>query len=232
VGNEALQIEQVRDNLYVLRGGGRTIEIAGTTLPTAGTTAALITERGVVIVDTKLPGCGTLILDKLREITDKPVITIINTHPHFDHVGSNPEFPATVEIIAHENTARLMREMRAVSGGPAQPSLFADNNGRGLPTRSFRDSLTIGSGPDRVELHYLGRAHTSGDAWVVFPELGVLHAGDAFAHKAVPPLDTNNGASGVDYPRTLARAAEAFSGIDTVITGHYPRLLSRTDLLA
>ena len=77
----SLQVDKVRDNLYVLRGGG-------------GNTAAFITAAGVVLVDTKVPGWGRAILDRLREITDKPVATIINTHTHFDHVGSNPEFPA------------------------------------------------------------------------------------------------------------------------------------------
>ena len=31
---------------------------------------------------------------------------------HMDHVGDNVEFPASVEVIPHENTAKLMQEMR------------------------------------------------------------------------------------------------------------------------
>jgi hypothetical protein len=53
-----LTIEQVRENLYLLRGGGRTISVGGGTLPTAGTSAALVTDRGVLLVDTKMPGWG------------------------------------------------------------------------------------------------------------------------------------------------------------------------------
>ena len=33
------------------------------------------------------------------------VTTIINTHTHYDHSGANPEFPDTVNFVAHENTA-------------------------------------------------------------------------------------------------------------------------------
>jgi glyoxylase-like metal-dependent hydrolase (beta-lactamase superfamily II) len=226
----ALRVERIRDNLYLLRGGGRTVELGGVSLPSAGTTAALVTARGVVLVDTKLPGWGGPILEKVREITDKPVTTIINTHAHMDHVGGNVEFPASVEIVAHEETARRMREMRPVTGGPAQPNVFRQSGGRGLPTRTFTDRLTLGSGNDRVDLHYFGRAHTGGDAWVVFPALGVLHAGDAFAHKAVPPLDVNNGASGVEYPRTLESALAALTDVQTVATGHYPVTLTMADL--
>ena len=226
----ALRVEKVRDNLYVLRGGGKTVSLGGVELPNAGNTVAFLTAEGVVLVDTKLSGWGQPILDKLKEITDKPVTTIINTHTHFDHVGGNPEFPATVEVIAHQNTARLMREMRPVTGGPPQPNIFQENDGRGLPNRTFRDRLTLGSGEERIELYYFGRSHTGGDAWVVFPAQRVLHAGDVFAHKAVPPLDANNGGSGIEYPRTIAKALSALTGIDTVVTGHYPTTLTMADL--
>jgi cyclase len=211
-----IQVDKIKDNLYVLRGGG-------------GNTAALITTDGVVLVDTKLPGWGKPILDELKEITDKPVTTIINTHTHFDHVSGNIEFPATVDMVTHENTAKLMREMRPVTGGPAQKDVFKENNGRGLPKRTFKDRMTLGKGNERVELYYFGRAHTGGDAWVVFPALGVLHAGDVFAIKSIPLIDANNGGSGVDYPQTIAKAA-ALPNIDTVITGHSQTTMTIADL--
>src|SRR5262245_55310224 len=213
----SIQVDKIRENLYVLRGGG-------------GNTAAFITAKGVTLVDTKLPGWGKPILDKLKEITEKPVTTIINTHTHVDHVGGNIEFPATVEVVTHENTAKLMREMRPVTGGPEQPNVFKDKNGLGLPRRTFKDRLTLGSGDERIELYYFGRAHTGGDAWVVFPTLRVLHTGDAFALKIVPLIDANNGGSGVEYPHTIAKAVAALKNIDTVITGHNPTTLTMADL--
>ena len=79
-------VEKVKDNLYVLRGGG-------------GNTAAFITANGVVLVDTKMTGWGKPLLEKVKTLTDKPVTTIINTHTHFDHVSGNVEFPATVDIV-------------------------------------------------------------------------------------------------------------------------------------
>jgi glyoxylase-like metal-dependent hydrolase (beta-lactamase superfamily II) len=227
---DAIQAEKIRNNLYVLRGGGRIVQIGGVNVPQAGTTAAFITANGVVLVDTKLPGWGKPIIDKLKEITDKPVTTIINTHTHMDHVGGNVEFPPTVEVVTHENTAKLMQEMRQVTGGPVQPNIFKDNNGRGLPSRTFSDRVTLGSGNDRIDLYYFGRAHTGGDAWVVFPALRVLHAGDAFPGKGVPPLDANNGASGIEYPETIAKAIAALKDIDAVITGHYQTALTMADL--
>ena len=213
----AIQVDKVRDNLYVLRGGG-------------GNTAAFITANGVALVDTKLPGWGKPILEKLKEITEKPVTTIINTHTHFDHVGGNVEFPATVEVVTQENTAKLMREMRPVTGGPEQPNVFKDKNGLGLPKRTFKDRMTLGSGDERIELYHFGPAHTGGDAWVVFPALRVLHSGDAFALKIVPLIDANNGGSGVEYPKTIAKTVAALKNVDTIITGHNPTTLTMADL--
>jgi glyoxylase-like metal-dependent hydrolase (beta-lactamase superfamily II) len=89
--------------------------------------------------------------------------------------------------------------------------------------------MTIGRGAERVELYYFGRAHTGGDTWVVFPALRVMHTGDVFAIKAIPIIDANNDGSGVEYPKTIAKAA-ALPNIDTVITGHNRTALTMADL--
>jgi glyoxylase-like metal-dependent hydrolase (beta-lactamase superfamily II) len=205
----ALTVDKVRDNMYVLRGGG-------------GNTAVFITATGVTLVDTKIAGWGQPIIERVKELTDKPITTIINTHTHYDHAEGNVEFPATVEVVTHENTAKLMPEMRDVYGGQTTGrgrNVFRDSKGRGLPKRTFRDRMTLGTGNDRIELHYFGRAHTMGDAFVVFPALRVLHTGDAFPNKGMPIIDINNGGSGLEYADTIAKAA-GLQNIETVITGH------------
>jgi glyoxylase-like metal-dependent hydrolase (beta-lactamase superfamily II) len=110
-----------------------------------------------------------------------------------------------------------------------QPNAFKDSGGRGLPKRTFRDRLTLGTGNDRVELHYFGRAHTSGDAFIVFPVARVLHTGDAFPNKGNPIMDANNGGSGIEYADTIAKAA-ALPGIETVITGHAGTTMTMADV--
>jgi len=191
------ELEKVRDNLYVIKGGG-------------GNTAAFVTANGVVVVDTKVAGWGEAILEKIRSVTDRPVTMIINTHTHGDHVGSNGEFPATVEIVAQENTKANMARMDAFQGAKVQ---F-------LPKRTFNDKLSLLSGADRIDLYYFGPGHTNGDAVIVFPALRVAHSGDLFAGPQAPIIDTNNGGSGVDYPQTMAKVVAGVQGVDTVIPGH------------
>jgi cyclase len=194
---QTAEIQKVRDNLYVITGGG-------------GNTAAFITTKGVVIVDTKNPDWGPRIMDKIRSVTDKPVTTIINTHTHGDHTGSNEYFPTSVEIVAHENTKTNMEKMSAFQGDKA----------KFLPAKTYKDRLTLLSGPDQIDLYYFGAGHTNGDTIVVFPALRVAHAGDLFARNGTPLIDTKNGGSGVAYPETLKKAAAGIKNVETVIPGH------------
>jgi cyclase len=169
-----------------------------------------------------LPGWGQPLLDKLKTLTDKPITTIINTHTHNDHISGNVEVPGKVDIVTHQNTKTYMEQWNPVYGFGAageSPNPFKNSGGRGMPTRTFTDRLTLGSGADQIDLHYVGRAHTGGDALVVFPAARVMAAGDMFWNKANPVIDSNNGGSGVAFPETLRKAA-AVPNIDRVITGH------------
>jgi len=206
-----VEVEKLKDNLFVLKGGG-------------GNTAVFITGTGVVVVDAKNPGWGQPVLDKIKELTNKPVTTLINTHTHGDHVSGNVDFPATVDIIVQENTKTNMGKMIPNSTAqdqtvPAQ-TIFQANNGRGLPKRTFKDKMTLFKGADEVDLYYFGRGHTNGDAWVLFPSLRVVHAADIFSGKNVPLLDANNGGSALRIADTLQKGYDTFKNVDTIITGH------------
>src|SRR6266481_2376325 len=124
---KVVEVEKLRDNLFMLKGGG-------------GNTAVFVGTTGVVVVDTKLPGWGQPILDKVKELTPKPVTTIINTHTHGDHVSGNVEFPATVDVVTQENTAANMKRMAPVTGLPQSgppTNIFEQNGGRNLAKRTF-----------------------------------------------------------------------------------------------
>jgi glyoxylase-like metal-dependent hydrolase (beta-lactamase superfamily II) len=190
-------LQRIKDNLYLATGGG-------------GNTAVFVTDLGVVLVDTKFPGWGQPLLAKIRTITDKPIATIINTHAHIDHVGSNEFFGTAVEIVAQENTRMAMDRMDEFKGAKANS----------LPKLTFRDTMTLGAGRDRIDLYYFGPGHTSGDVWVVFRAARVVHAGDLFARAEPPLIDNLNGGSGLVYPETLAKAVAGIKDVVTIITGH------------
>jgi cyclase len=204
---KVVEVEKVKDNLYVLRGGG-------------GNTAVFVTANGVTVVDAKNPGWGQPILDKVKELTPKPITTLINTHTHGDHVSGNVEFPATVDVVTQENTKANMEKM----------DIFKQNNNRGMAKRTFKDKMTIGSGADQIDLYYFGPGHTNGDAWVVFPAHRIVHSGDIFANKGVPLVDGNNGGSVLHYSETLTKAHNGIKNVDTIINGHTPANTTWADL--
>jgi glyoxylase-like metal-dependent hydrolase (beta-lactamase superfamily II) len=205
---EATKIEKVKDNLYIITGSGA----ADTSAFSGGNTAVFITDAGVTIVDTKLAGWGQTILDRVKTVTSKPITRIINTHTHGDHTGSNEFFGVNVETIVQENTKANMARMDAFKGDKA----------RFLPTKTYKDKMTIGAGKDEIDLYYFGRGHTNGDTFVVFPALRTMHVGDMFAWKALPYVDTANGGSVIEQPKSLAKAVATVKNVDTIINGHIP----------
>ena len=196
-GPKVITVDKVKDNLYVLKGGG-------------GNVAVFVTSAGVTVVDAKNPGWGQPIIDKVKELTPKPITMLINTHTHGDHVSGNVEFPATVDVVVQENTKTNMEKM----------DIFKQNDNRGMAKRTFKDTMTIGTGADEIDLYYFGPGHTNGDAWVVFPALRTAHLGDLFARKGLPFYDGANGGTVLHYAETLNKGYNAIKNVDTVINGH------------
>ena len=190
-------IEHVKGNVYKIFGAG-------------GNTTVFVMSDGVAIVDTKLPNNGQAILNEIRKVSDKPVTLVINTHSHPDHVGSNQFFKdqrPTVEVVAQANTA--VRMGKASGPFPANPA-----------TKQFGDTMTLGSGRDRIDLYYTGPAHTDGDAFVVFTNDKVMQMGDAMAWSMAPLIDPGSGGSAVKAADTMERLVRTVKGVDTIVEGH------------
>src|SRR3989475_2472532 len=204
----ATKIEKVKDNLYVITGSG----VADQNAFSGGNTAVFVTDSGVIVVDTKLPGWGPTLLERIKTATNKPITTIINTHTHGDHTGSNEFFGTMVDSVVHENTKANMAKMDEFKGEKA----------KFLPKRTYKDKSVIGKGKDEVDLFYFGPGHTNGDTFVIFPALRTMHAGDMFAWKAIPYIDTANGGSITGHAATLAKVVNTVKNVDTIINGHLP----------
>ena len=200
-----IEVQKLRPNLFLLTGGS----------PNAGgsaTTVVFVRSRDVVVIDTKGPRSwwGDAIADEVKRLTKLPITTIINTSGSGDHVAGNIALAKSqIDIIAHEHAAAAMRKMTSMFTTPA-----------GIPTRTFKDRLSVGSGPDRLELYYFGAGHCHSDIFVMIPALRVLLTGDAFGGKFLPALGRGNGGDGVEYPNTLSRALPLTRNIDMIITGH------------
>ena len=190
-------IEKIKDNLYKIPGAG-------------SNTTVFITAEGVVLVDTKLANNGEAIMKQVQTVTDKPVTTIINTHVHPDHNGSNDYFKAArpaIRVVAHENTKKW------VAANPKAPPAT-------MPDRTYAEKMTLGTGNDRIDFYYFGAGHTNGDAFVVFPALRAMCVGDLMAWNMAPLIDPPTGGSVIALPDTLEKALKGIKNVDLVIEGH------------
>jgi glyoxylase-like metal-dependent hydrolase (beta-lactamase superfamily II) len=188
-------IEHIKDNIYKIFGGG-------------GNTLVVVQQDGVVLVDTKMPGNGPAILSEVKKVTDKPIKLIINTHSHPDHVGSNDyireQYP-NVRIIMNEGAKEEL-----TSGPRPNPQL--------LPTETFKDRMTIGSGADRIELYHFGRGHTNGDTFVLFPAARLLAMGDVMAWNMAPFLPSGGAEAIAEETAAVVKALDG--KVDLVEEGH------------
>lgn len=194
---QPLTIEKLADDLHVIVGSG-------------GNVAVLTTEDGVILVDDKFDRNVPEILERVRSITSRPVRYILNTHHHGDHTGGNGTLSHAAEIVAHDNVYTNM--IKGKQPGP--------------PRITFSNRTTVRLGGKEVRMHYYGRGHTNGDAFVLFPQHKVLHTGDMFVSGA-PFVDYGNGGSGIDWSNSIDQALQL--DFERVIPGHGP-IMAKNDL--
>jgi len=194
-----IEVQKLRPNLFLLTGAH-------------ANTVVFVRSKDVVVIDTKgpRPWWGGAIADEVKRLTSLPITTIINTSASGSHVGGNPAFSGgKMEIIAHEYAAADMRRMT---------SMFTKPTGGGLPTRTFKDRLTVGSGAERLELYYFGPSAMRSGIFVVIPALRVLITGFAFGGKFLPAISLPPyGGRVPEYPDTLTKALVLTRQIDTII---------------
>lgn len=192
-GPPELTLDKVRDNIYTMRDRG------------AGNVTMLVGEEGVILIDDKFPQNHDGIMGFVRQVTDAPLLYVINTHLHPDHTGGNQAMQDVgAAIIASENARRIMAE-REVGG---------------LPDITMRDSMRVYLDAMPIDLYYFGRGHTDGDIVILLPDERLLIAGDLFAlwgpYESV--IDYSAGGSLRDWTRTLDRVMQL--DFDTIIPGH------------
>ncbi|MEZ5364415.1 MAG: MBL fold metallo-hydrolase [Bryobacterales bacterium] len=194
-----LELQPVAGDLHVLVGSG-------------GNVGVLVTDEGVLLVDDKFDRNVPEILAKVKTLTDKPVLYVLNTHHHGDHSGGNASLQAqNVEVIAHENARENI----------------VRNKQPGAPHVSFEEQVTLHLGGKEVRAMHFGASHTNGDSVIYFPDLGVIHTGDMFVRGA-PFVDYANGGSALEWDDTLNAVLQL--EFDTVIPGHGP-VGTRDDLI-
>ena len=208
------------------------------TVPVAPGISMLIGQGGNVGVSTGADGV-LLIDDQYAPMHDKiaaavealhsgAVRYVLNTHWHGDHTGGNEAFGRGGALLVAQDAVRTRlaagQYMKVFSRQvpPAPPAA--------LPVVTFGADLSFHWNGEEIYAFHVERAHTDGDAIVVFRHANVVHSGDVFVSGRYPFLDLESGGSLVG---TIAACDLLMAMVDAktrIIPGHGP-LSGRDELL-
>ncbi len=181
-GQPVQPIEQLKPGIYMVPGGGANSIVRPT-------------SDGVILVDTKLPGDDNFraLMAQIRTITDKPVKYVVVTHHHADHSGNIGRFvEAGAEVIGHEGLKRNLTTYQ-FTPLPAPPNVV------------YQDEKVVRLAGVEAQVHHFGRAHTSGDSVVYFPDVKVVCLSDVVTVGIGPLIDYAGGGSALEWQRVLDR---------------------------
>ncbi len=145
----------------------------------------LVGAGGVTVVDTCFTERRThALVEAIAGVTELPLRTLINTHHHGDHTHGNYLLPAAT-VIGHQ----LCRE-EVLAAGHIAAALFPGVQWGDLevspPFVTFDDRLSVYVDDRKLELQFMGPAHTTNDVVAWLPEERLLFAGDIVFNGGTP----------------------------------------------
>lgn len=200
--DEEVNIETVKltDKVYMLTGQG-------------GNIAVFIGDDGVFVIDDQYAHLAKKIQSAIKKLSDKPIIFLVNTHHHGDHIGGNENMANVgATIIAHDNVRNRL------SSNPTREGKMLPV--KALPVITFNDKLSLHINDEQVLVFHVENAHTDGDALLYFTESNVLHTGDNYFNGLYPYIDLNSGGSVNGYIDAVKRALILIDDETKIIPGH------------
>ncbi len=173
----------------------------------------MVYEQGVVVIDAP-PSLAAYIPKAIAEVTNKPITHIVYSHSHIDHIGATKSLGGKPIIIAQEETKKLLER--------------AHDANRPLPTRTFKDRLTLTVGSQRLDLSYHGNGHEPGNIFIYAPAQHTLMVVDVIFPGW---MMWRRLAVAQDIPGYFAQVEEIKSiDFNTLVSGHVTRTGTKADV--
>lgn len=208
-----VHVQKVSGSVYMLTGVGGNVTI-------------LVTNDGLLTVDTEFPQIDPKIYAAIRKLSDKPLRYAIDTHWHSDHSSGNAYFRSKgAMVIAQDNVRRILATGTMRDGReyfPAEPDM--------LPELTYRDQANIYLGGDEIRLFHAPHGHTDGDTIVYFVKDHVLTMGDDYRTDGFPLVDDDNGGTVKGMYIALEKIIKDYPPDTKVIPGHGPTPMTVADI--
>jgi len=176
-----LKLQKVTEDVYAIVGelGNRTPENLGNN----ATFGFVVTPEGIVLIDSGGTYQGAQNIDMLiKSITDKPVVTVINTGGQ-DHrwLGNGYFKEQGAEIIASEKAVidqKSRSQDQFIMLGNLVGKEIVKNTDAVYADKTFAEQFEFETGGTIFEIRHSGQAHTPGDSFVWLPQKRVMFTGD------------------------------------------------------
>ncbi len=168
-------LKRLSESVYCILGGEK-----------EANTGFVVGKNGIMVVDTTFsPYHATLMLRKIRSVTQKPIRYVFNTHHHSDHTFGNQVFAA--KVVACRECKKIMSTLLETEWSKESIQKWTDENPEWkeklanlkitLPDLIFDEEYEIDLGNLKVSLRNLG-GHTKDSSIAYLPSSKVLFAGD------------------------------------------------------
>ncbi|HEY9147664.1 MAG TPA: MBL fold metallo-hydrolase, partial [Gammaproteobacteria bacterium] len=168
------------------------------------------------------PSLAQLLMQKIRNVTDKPVVLVLVTHYHADHIlglqyfqeqGAEIVAPAGAEKYLESSVAEERLEERRFSLEP-----WVNEETRLVwPDAYVEGQEVLRLGETTFELSVIGDAHSDADMTVYVQSEGVLYSGDVIFEGRVPFLGSSNTRLWLEALQRMDSSA-----LQALVPGHGP----------
>jgi glyoxylase-like metal-dependent hydrolase (beta-lactamase superfamily II) len=201
-----MELTKVSEHVYYAQG---TPGIATDNQGFISNAGVIVTEEGVVLFDALgTPSLGDLLLKKIRNITDKPVVRVITSHYHADHIYGLQVFeeqgaeiwapPGSEAYLASEGAQERLEERRfSLEPWVNETSRLV------VPDRYIEAQESFELGKLRFTLTPVGAAHSDGDLTLYVEPDRVLFSGDIIFEGRVPFLGDANSRHWLDVLKRM-----------------------------
>jgi glyoxylase-like metal-dependent hydrolase (beta-lactamase superfamily II) len=217
----AISSKKLADGIFMVNGGYRSV--------------AVEMKDHIVLLEAPQNEMTTMniIAEVKKDIPNKPITLVVNTHQHSDHAGGlRAAASEGITIITHESNKPLYEKWFSNPRTLLMPDKLSQS-GKKAKFQYIGEKKVLKDSMNTIEIYHIKSAHAEDLLIVYLPKIKAVFEGDAFnppAPNAAPPAQVNG------FEKLLASKIDELKlDVNTIISVHQPnggdRDVSKADLL-